>query len=46
VDPVGLHPSLSEFKKKKLKKPRWLRQYATNRKITVSIPDEVIGFFN
>jgi hypothetical protein len=24
----------------------WLRHYATSRKVTVSIPDEVIGFFN
>jgi hypothetical protein len=24
----------------------WLRQYATSRKVTGLIPDEVIGFFN
>jgi hypothetical protein len=24
----------------------WLRHYATSRKVTVSIPDEVIRFFN
>jgi hypothetical protein len=23
---------------------RWLRHYATNQKVAVSIPDEVIGF--
>jgi hypothetical protein len=25
---------------------RWLRHYATSRKVAGSIPDEVIGFFN
>jgi hypothetical protein len=24
----------------------WLRHYATSRKVAVSIPDEIIGFFN
>jgi hypothetical protein len=27
-------------------KPRWLRLYATSRKVVGSIPDEVIAFFN
>jgi hypothetical protein len=25
---------------------RWLRHYATSRKVASSIPDEVVGFFN
>jgi hypothetical protein len=28
-----------------LLKRSWLRHYATSRKVTGSIPDEVIGFF-
>jgi hypothetical protein len=24
----------------------WFRNYATSRRVVVSIPDEIIGFFN